>query len=107
MAGPVQAGSGARPVSSEFSIADGIRVGIMICWESFFAHHSKALVDDGAMVLIMLANEGWFGGGAAGAQHNLTARMRAVEFRRSVVVSVIWVPRSWSTRMVKCSIPGV
>ena len=75
------------PSPRSFPIADGIRVGIMICWESFFAHHSKALVDDGAMVLIMLANEGWFGGGAAGAQHNLTARMRAVEFRRSVVVS--------------------
>jgi apolipoprotein N-acyltransferase len=75
------------PSPRSFPIAEDIRVGIMICWESLFAHHARALVDDGAMVLIMLANEGWFGGGAAGAQHNLTARIRAVEFRRSVVVS--------------------
>jgi len=75
------------PSPRSLPIKDDIRVGIMICWESFFAHHAKALVDDDAMLLIMLANEGWFGGGPAGAQHNLTARIRAVEFRRSVVVS--------------------
>lgn len=75
------------PSPRSFPIADEIRLGIMICWESFFAQHAKALVDDGATVLAMLANEAWFGSGAAGAQHNLTARMRAVEFRRSVVVS--------------------
>ena len=75
------------PAPRSYPIADGIRVGIMICWESLFAHHARALVDDGATALIMLANEGWFGDGAAGAQHNLTARMRAVESRRSVVVA--------------------
>src|SRR5262249_23459571 len=69
-----------------YPIAHDIRVGIMICWESLFAQHARLLVNDGATLLVMLANEGWFGGSAAGAQHNLTARMRAVETRRSVIV---------------------
>jgi apolipoprotein N-acyltransferase len=74
-------------VPHSYPIADDIRVGIMICWESLFAHHARLLVNDGATLLVMLANEGWFGGSAAGAQHNLTARMRAVETRRSVIVA--------------------
>lgn len=66
---------------------DGTRVGIMICWESLFADHVRRLTDDGATILVMLANENRFGRSAAGAQHNLTARLRAVETRRTVIVS--------------------
>jgi apolipoprotein N-acyltransferase len=60
---------------------------MMICWESLFAEHARMLANDGATLLLMLANEGWFGDSPAAAQHNLTARMRAVETRRSVIVA--------------------
>lgn len=70
-----------------YPIPGGTRVGIMICWESLFASHAETLVNDGATVLVMLANESWFGNTAAGSQHNLTARMRAAETRRTVLVS--------------------
>jgi apolipoprotein N-acyltransferase len=62
-------------------------VGTMICWESLFAEHSRALARGGATILVQLANEGWFGDTAAGAQHNLGARLRAVETGRPVVIS--------------------
>lgn len=75
------------PAPQSIPILNGVYVGIMICWESLFAGHARALVIDEAAVLLMLANEGWFGETAAGAQHNLTARMRAAETHRSVVVS--------------------
>lgn len=75
------------PAPRAYPVPGGVRVGIMICWESLFAEHARALIHDGATMLLMLANEGWFGATAAGAQHNLTARMRAAETHRSVVVA--------------------
>ena len=74
------------PAPRSFPVPGKVRVGIMICWESLFAEHAKTLVNDGATLLLMLANEGWFAD-SAGAQHNLTARMRAAETQRSVLVS--------------------
>lgn len=75
------------PAPRSYPLQGGVRVGIMICWESLFAEHARTLVADDATVLLILANEGWFGTTAAGAQHNLTARIRAVETHRSVVVA--------------------
>ncbi|MGD9850857.1 MAG: apolipoprotein N-acyltransferase [Nitrospirales bacterium] len=74
------------PAPRSYPVPGGVRVGIMICWESLFADHTRALIHDGATLLVMLSNEGWFAD-PAGAQHNLTARMRAAETQRSVVVS--------------------
>jgi apolipoprotein N-acyltransferase len=74
------------PAPHSYHVPGGVRVGIMICWESLFAEHTRALINDGATLLVMLANEGWFAD-PAGAQHNLTARMRAAETHRSVIVA--------------------
>src|SRR5574341_312668 len=75
------------PTPRSHPVPGPVRLGIMICWESLFAEHARALVTDDATLLVMLANEAWFGPSAAGAQHNLTARMRAVETHRSVLVA--------------------
>lgn len=75
------------PQPQSYLLSNHVRVGIMICWESLFADHAMTLVRDQANLLLMLSNEGWFGATAAGAQHNLTARIRAVETHRAVVVA--------------------
>ena len=75
------------PTPRSYPVPGNIQVGIMICWESLFADHARTLINEDATLLVMLANEGWFGGTAAGAQHNLTARMRAAETHRSVGVA--------------------
>jgi len=75
------------PDPRSFPLSNNVRIGIMVCWESLFADHARTVVADQANVLLMLANEGWFGRTAAGAQHNLTARLRAVEMRRAVIVA--------------------
>jgi apolipoprotein N-acyltransferase len=75
------------PAPHSVLLPNNVRAGILMCWESLFAEHARVLVEDHAAILFMLANEGWFGNSAAGALHNLTARMRAVETSRSVVVS--------------------
>ncbi len=75
------------PQPQSYLLSNHVRVGIMICWESLFADHARTLVEDHANLLLMLSNEGWFGATAAGAQHNLTARLRAVETHRAVIVA--------------------
>ena len=71
-----------------FRSTRGGPIGIMICWESVFAGHAQALVRQGARILLQLSNEGWFAHTAAGAKHNASLRLRAVETRRPVVASV-------------------
>ena len=66
----------------------GTPLGIMVCWESVFADHSRWLARDGAGVLLQLSNEGWFTNTAAGLKHNATVRLRAVETGRPVLASV-------------------
>jgi apolipoprotein N-acyltransferase len=70
-----------------FALGADRSVGVLICWESLFAAHSRALAQQGAAVLVLLTNEAWFEQSAASAQHDLAARMRAVETGRSVVVA--------------------
>jgi apolipoprotein N-acyltransferase len=81
---PLQIVPGPGPVS--FAISPTLSVGILICWESLFADQARELVRRGATVLAVLTNEAWFGSSES-AQHNLTARMRAVETRRPIIVA--------------------
>jgi apolipoprotein N-acyltransferase len=74
------------PGPETFALAPTLRVGILICWESVFADHARELARKGATVLVVLTNEAWFGSSES-AQHNLTARMRAIETRRPIVVA--------------------
>jgi apolipoprotein N-acyltransferase len=63
-------------------ILPGGRFGVFICYEAIFPNEVRQFVENGADVLINISNDGWFGRGAAPAQHLLMARVRAVENRR-------------------------
>ena len=71
--------------------AGGLRVGSLICFESAFSGLARELRGDGAELLVLVTNDGWFGegmaGGAARAQHEAHAVLRAVEGRTAVVRS--------------------
>ena len=53
-----------------------------ICYEAIFPGAVRRFTDDGANLLINMSNDGWFGRSAAPAQHEMMARVRAVENRR-------------------------
>ncbi len=72
------------------------RYGVMICFESVFPYISRELVNNGAAVLAVLTNDGWFGRTAAPRQHLAFSVLRAVENRR-------WLLRAASTG-ISCSI---
>lgn len=70
-----------------FSTEKG-RIGAFICNESFVPKAAGTLVAEGAEVLMLLSNDGWIDGSAyLLRQHWLSAKIRAVEQARDVVVN--------------------
>lgn len=60
-------------------------VGIAICFESIFPDVGRALVRNGAELLAVMTNDGWFDGTAGVEQHAAHSVLRAVETGRWVV----------------------
>jgi predicted amidohydrolase len=60
------------------------RVGVAVCFESIFPDVSRALVRNGAEILAVITNDGWFDG-MGGRQHAAHSVLRAVENGRWVV----------------------
>ncbi|MCS6868341.1 apolipoprotein N-acyltransferase [Thermus sp.] len=56
--------------------------GAMICYESVFPSTARALVREGAGVLVLLTNDAWYGPSFGGRQHFALGRLRAVETGR-------------------------
>ncbi len=62
-----------------------IPFGTLICFEGIFPELARAAVDRGALVLVQITNDGWFGNTAAPAQHLQIAAVRAIETRRHLI----------------------
>jgi len=56
--------------------------GSFICYEAIFPNEVRQFTANGAQLLINMSNDAWFGRSAAPAQHEMMARVRAVENRR-------------------------
>ena len=61
------------------------RIGVPICFESVFDEISREFSQNGANVLTVLTNDGWYEGTSAIAQHNAFSVFRAIETRRAVI----------------------
>ena len=60
-------------------------LGVMICLESLFGNQARALVEQGAGVLVTLTQDGWWGPTPGFRQHLSFNRLRAVETGRALV----------------------
>lgn len=67
------------------SVRDYPPLGVQICFESYFSEPSRKLVSNGAQVLIVCTNDGWFVFDVALKQHFAKSVIRAVETRRQVI----------------------
>ena len=65
--------------------ADGHRFGVMICYESVYGDYSCHAAADGADLLAVITNDGWWGDTPGYRQHFRFASLRAIENRRDVV----------------------
>ncbi len=71
-----------------FTSADGrFRVPGIICYESIYGNFVAGFVRNGANLLFIITNDGWWGNTAGHRQHFSFAKLRAIETRRDVARS--------------------
>lgn len=75
------------------------RVGVAVCFESIFPDVARALVRNGAELLAVITNDGWFDGTAGVRQHAAHSVLRAVENGR-------WLLRAANTGLTMVIDPG-
>jgi len=73
-----------------FYSQNGVGVAPVICYESLWGGWIGESVKDGAQMIAIITNDGWWGNTSGKDQHFLYAKLRAIETRR-------WVVRSANT----------
>ena len=65
----------------------GVKAAPIICYESIYGEFVGNFVRNGANLLVIITNDGWWGNSPGHRQHFDYARLRAIEYRRDVVRS--------------------
>jgi apolipoprotein N-acyltransferase len=65
----------------------GYQYGVAICYESVFGEFFGRFVKNGADVMFIITNDGWWGNTPGHRQHNAFASLRAIETRRDIARS--------------------
>ena len=60
-------------------------LGVLICYEAIFPYITRAMVTNGASLLVNITNDAWYGRSSAPYQHFSIAVFRAVENRRALL----------------------
>ncbi|KAF0196533.1 MAG: apolipoprotein N-acyltransferase [Bacteroidetes bacterium] len=70
-----------------FTINDTLKVAPVICYESAYGEFVAGFVRNGANMIFVITNDGWWGNTAGHRQHMLFSPIRAIETRRSIARS--------------------
>jgi apolipoprotein N-acyltransferase len=70
-----------------FSAKDSTGVSPIICYESVYGEFVTGYVKNGANLLFVITNDGWWGDTPGYHQHNSLSSLRAIETRRSIARS--------------------
>jgi apolipoprotein N-acyltransferase len=70
-----------------FVSPDSIRVAPAICYESVFGEFMGAYIRNGARLIFIITNDGWWGDTPGYQQHLVYGRLRAIETRRCIARS--------------------
>ena len=106
-------GVGYSPQADRTVISDprsGLRIAPSICYESIYGEFMTAYMRNGANIICIITNDGWWANTQGHKQHMQYARLRAIESRRWVLRSAntgisciigpdgtIYQPRAWDT----------
>jgi apolipoprotein N-acyltransferase len=77
---------GVDPAPKNFG-SEQLPIGVAICYESVYGEFYSEFVRQGAKVMSVITNDGWWGKTNGHRQHFSYSRLRAIETRRSVVRS--------------------
>jgi len=75
---------GTDSVRKVYTTVNTVRVGPVICYESIFGEFFSEFVKNGAALMIIITNDGWWGETPGHRQHYSFAHLRAIETRRSI-----------------------
>lgn len=78
---------GTDSVRMVYKVINMPRVAACICYESIFGEFFSQFVKNGAEVMCIITNDGWWGNTAGHRQHYAFAHLRAIETRRSILRS--------------------
>jgi apolipoprotein N-acyltransferase len=78
---------GTDKVRKVFTTVKTVKVSPAICYESIFGEFFAEFVRNGAEVMMIITNDGWWGNTAGHRQHYSFASLRAIETRRSIARS--------------------
>ncbi len=70
-----------------YSTVKTVQVSPAICYESIFGEFFAKFVRNGAQVMFIITNDGWWGNTAGHRQHFVFSSLRAIETRRSIARS--------------------
>jgi apolipoprotein N-acyltransferase len=70
-----------------YTINDTLKIAPVICYESAYGEFVAGFVRNGANMIFVITNDGWWGNTAGHRQHMLFSPIRAIETRRSVARS--------------------
>lgn len=82
--------SGSLAAANQLTVFDGSnqdKIGSVICFESAFGAQVGSAVANGANLIFVITNDGWWMDSSGVEQHFSYSRLRAIETRRSVVRS--------------------
>lgn len=82
-----EVGDFARGTDRHVFEVNGMKVSVVICYESIFPDEVRQFTANGAQVLINISNDGWYGETGAPFQHMQMARMRAIENHRWLLIA--------------------
>jgi len=86
--GGTSGGYGTQKERSIYTSADdSIRIGAAICYESIYGDYYRDYILNGANVMSVITNDGWWGNTPGYHQHLRYSSLRAIETRRSIARS--------------------
>ena len=78
---------GISPNSIVFENQDKQKIASIVCYESIYGEHTAGFVKNGANILTIITNDGWWQNTQGHKQHNMYGRLRAIETRRPILRS--------------------
>lgn len=70
-----------------FSTTEGLKIGTAICYESVYGEFMSGFVKNGANLIFVITNDGWWEDTPGHRQHLLFSSVRAIETRRAIARS--------------------
>jgi apolipoprotein N-acyltransferase len=78
---------GVDSLQTSFTAQRNLKIAPIICYESVYGDYVSKFVLNGANLIFVITNDGWWGNTGGYRQHFLFSRLRAIETRRSVARS--------------------